>query len=110
MVDSTPALCDPRYSAQLWTYGCITLLIRDSYAAIKNQSLFNSQTGELRGSLDTIRRLAETQKNLANSLCLSPEAARTLEKPIQATLDIGHYRKQDIADDASEPHDAVDED
>jgi hypothetical protein len=51
----------------------------------------------LRGSLDTFRRLAETQRGLARELGLSPTVAATMTKPVKV-LDLESIRSANEED------------
>lgn len=72
-----PALDRPEYLPLLRSYARITLLIERSYELLRDGSLVD-ENGELRASLDTIRRLMSTQAALGRELGLSPSAARSV--------------------------------
>lgn len=73
-----PHLDRPEYLPLLRSYARVTLLIERSYEVLRDGRLVDDD-GELRGSLDTIRRLMTTQAQLARELGLSPSAARSVQ-------------------------------
>ena len=77
-----PYVDDPRFAPLLRTFAEVTLLIERSYAKLRDVDV-TADSGELRGSLDTFRRLAETQRGLARELGLSPTVAATMAKPVR---------------------------
>jgi hypothetical protein len=54
------------------SFGRISLLLQDSYEKVRNGDLIDAETGELRPSIDVVRRRSETQMRLAASLGLTP--------------------------------------
>jgi hypothetical protein len=80
-----PHLDDPIFTPLLYGFASICLLLNDSRNKIRGGSLIGDD-GELRPSLDTIRRLAETQAKLAEKLGLTPSTLRLFRK--ERTIDI----------------------
>ncbi|HEV3112588.1 MAG TPA: hypothetical protein VGY99_19040, partial [Candidatus Binataceae bacterium] len=91
-----PYVDDPRFAPLLRTFAEVTLLIERSYAKLKDVDV-TADSGELRGSLDTFRRLAETQRGLARELGLSPTVAATMTKPVKV-LDLESIRSANEED------------
>lgn len=69
----------------------------DSYERLRGEELLID--GELRPSIDTIRRLAHTQTYLATSLGLTPTTFRELTHE-KLTVDLSQFR---TADETIEP-------
>lgn len=80
-----PHLDDRAFGPVLQSFGRISLLLADSYEKIRNQELLDDH-GELRSSVDTIRRLADTQAKLAEKLGLTPATLRTFTREKAADL------------------------
>ncbi len=78
-----PHLDNPVHLPMLQAFAQVTLTLQKSYAFLKERDVIN-EDGELRSSVDTVRRLAETQARLAKELGLTPSTLRSLsrEKPI----------------------------
>ena len=91
-----PYVDDPRFAPLLRTFAEVTLLIERSYAKLRDVDV-TADSGELRGSLDTFRRLAETQRGLARELGLSPTVAATMTKPVKV-LDLESIRSANEED------------
>jgi hypothetical protein len=91
-----PYVDDPRFAPLLRTFAEVTLLIERSYAKLRDVDV-TEDSGGLRGSLDTFRRLAETQRGLARELGLSPTVAATMTKPVKV-LDLESIRSANEED------------
>jgi hypothetical protein len=92
-----PYVDDPRFAPLLRTFAEVTLLIERSYAKLRDVDV-TEDSGGLRGSLDTFRRLAETQRGLARELGLSPTVAATMAKPVRV-LDLEAMRDAEPVDE-----------
>jgi hypothetical protein len=64
-------------------FGINSLLVRDSYALLRERGLLN-ENGELRSSIDTLQRLMGLQLKLARELGLTPAVLGKIrnEKPV----------------------------
>lgn len=98
-----PVLHDAKYAAGVRAYGMVTLLLERAYAELKDKPLINPATGEIRPSVDVVRRLAETQKSLGRELCLTPEASVSLAKPALPMFDLESYRNAPDEEPDKEP-------
>src|SRR5438552_2382110 len=78
-----PHLDNPAFGPVLQSFGRVSLLLADGYEKIRGADLLN-EDGELRASIDTVRKLADTQVKLAEKLGLTPATLKTLgrEKPV----------------------------
>ena len=88
-----PNLADRKYTPALRSYCMITLLIERGFSELKSKPLISPETGEIRNSVDVIRRLADTQRVLARELGLTPAAAPLLAKSV-TMLDIEALRNK----------------
>jgi hypothetical protein len=80
-----PHLDNPVFMPILQSFGRISLLLLDSYAKLQDGALIG-EDGELRPSVDSIRRLAETQARLARELGLTPATLRVLGREKRVDL------------------------
>jgi hypothetical protein len=78
-----PHLDDRAFGPVLQSFGRISLLLADSYEKIRGAELVG-EDGELRPSIDTIRKLADTQAKLADKLGLTPLTLRALGREKRA--------------------------
>jgi hypothetical protein len=78
-----PHLDSPVFAPLLQSFCRITLMLRDCYERLRLNDPIGPD-GEIRPSVDTLRRLMQTQSQLATALGLTPAtlAALTKEKPI----------------------------
>lgn len=74
-----PRLGDPRYAFIVKSFARMVLLNDRAFETVRDMSLLDAE-GELRRSVDTVRRLAETESRLAEKLGLTPSS----EKPLPA--------------------------
>jgi hypothetical protein len=72
-----PHLDNPAFGPVLQSFGRVSLMLNDAYERIRNEELLN-EDGELRASIDTIRKLADTQAKLAEKLGLTPATLKAL--------------------------------
>jgi phage terminase small subunit len=70
---ANPHLDDRSFLAVLRSYARLSLLIERGYTHLKERGIVNAR-GELRDSVDTVRRLMLTQAALARELGLTPAA------------------------------------
>jgi hypothetical protein len=68
------------FTPVLQSFGRISLLLQDSYEKVHNGDLIDAETGELRPSIDVVRKLSETQMRLAASTGLTPLSLRLFAK------------------------------
>jgi phage terminase small subunit len=68
-----PHLDAPEYTPILRSYARLTLLIERAYARLRDGDIMD-RAGEIRHSVDTLRRLMLTQTALARELGLTPAA------------------------------------
>lgn len=76
LIRKAPHLNDPRFVPILRTFAYISNVLDRAYMRLETTDLINPKTGELRYSVDVLRRLAETHMMLARELKLSPRAGR----------------------------------
>jgi hypothetical protein len=78
-----PHLDNRAFGPVLQSFARVSLLLADSYEKIRGAELLD-ENNELRPSIDTIRRLADTQAKLAEKLGLTPATLRAFgrEKPV----------------------------
>ena len=75
-------------------------MLERSYATIRDESLISAETGELRGSVDTVRKLAETQSRLARELGLTPATLKVFSKEKLVDLAAAMAEKDDDEEEA----------
>ena len=75
----------------------MSLLLVDSYEKLRGQDLIGTD-GELRSSIDTIRKLADTQVRLAEKLGLTPATLRMLGR--EKLIDLVSALAEDSGDEA----------
>jgi hypothetical protein len=80
-----PHLDNPVFTPVLQTFGRVSLLLQDSYERLRDGELIG-EDGELRPSIDTVRKLAETQARLAKELGFTPLTLRALAR--EKTVDL----------------------
>ena len=80
-----PHLDNRAFGPVLQSFGRVSLLLADAYEKIRGQDLLG-EDGELRPSIDQIRRLADTQAKLAEKLGLTPATLRALGKERRVDL------------------------
>ncbi len=86
---------DRRYLPLLRSFCEISLLIEKSYSHLRDESLISAETGEIRGSVDVLRRLMDTQRGLARELGLSPTiSANLFPKLTKPTIDLEAVRAE----------------
>ena len=85
---------DPRYLPVLRSFCELSLLIERAYAELRDKPLTSADTGELRNSIDTLRRMMDTQRGISRELGLSPTVAASLAKPVKF-LDLDQVRDND---------------
>jgi hypothetical protein len=66
-----PHLADPKYRPALQSLARITLLVDRAYETLRERPLLD-ENGELRPSLDTLRRMIGTQSDLLKAVGLMP--------------------------------------
>ena len=80
---TAPHLDDPAFAPLVQGFARISILLADSYEKIRDQNLIG-EDGELRPSIETIRRLVDTQSKLAEKLGLTPATLKALRKAKRA--------------------------
>lgn len=81
-----PHLENPVFTPLLQSFGRLSLLLQDAYDRLRLEDRLLGDDGELRTSVDTIRKLAETQARLARELGLTPSTLRALTREKRADL------------------------
>lgn len=78
-----PHLDNRAFGPVLQSFARISILLADSYEKLRGAELLG-EDGELRPSIDTIRKLVDSQAKLAEKLGLTPATLRSLgrEKPV----------------------------
>jgi hypothetical protein len=72
--------CDnPVFTPALAAFARVSLLLERAYAFVRDRDVIG-ENGELRPSVDAVRRLAETQSRLAKELGLTPTTLRALSR------------------------------
>jgi len=72
-------LDDPIFTPVLQSFARVSLLLGDCYEKLRDGNLIGDN-GELRPSIDIIRKLAETQARLARELGLTPATLRSMSR------------------------------
>lgn len=80
-----PHLESQIFSPLLQSFARVSLLLGDCYERLKEGDLIG-ENGELRPSIDTVRKLAETQARLAKELGLTPVTLRQLGREKRVDL------------------------
>ena len=80
-----PHLDNPVFTPVLQSFGRVSLLLADCYEKLRDGDLLGDD-GELRPSIDTVRKLAETQARLAKELGLTPVTLRQLGREKRVDL------------------------
>jgi len=96
-----PHLENPVFLPLLQSFCRISLLVERGYAELRKNTLLD-ENGELRASIDVVRRLAETQTRLAEKLGLTPTTLRMLSR--EKVLDLAAALAEDV-EDAEVTHD-----
>lgn len=89
-----PVLDDDRYTPVLRGLSMVTLLLERGYEELEGKPLINPDTGEFYQRIDVVRRLVETQKNIAHELGLTPSVAPMLAKSV-SILDLESFRAEE---------------
>jgi hypothetical protein len=89
-----PHLENPIFLPLLQSFCCISLLLERGYQSLRDGILLDEH--ELRGSVDTVRRLAETQTRLAEKLGLTPATLRAMAK--EKVVDLAAELAEDVTD------------
>lgn len=72
--------CDnPVFTPALAAFARVSLMLERAYSFVRDKDLIG-ENGELRPSVDAVRRLAETQSRLAKELGLTPGTLRALSR------------------------------
>lgn len=74
-----PHLESATYAPLLQSFGRISLLLARGYENLRDGEIIGAD-GELRPSVDAVRRLAETQTRIAKELGLTPLTLRALSR------------------------------
>jgi len=82
---TAPHLDDQVFAPLVQGFARISILLADSYEKIRDQDLIG-EDGELRPSIETIRRLVDTQSKLAEKLGLTPATLKALRHEKKADL------------------------
>jgi hypothetical protein len=93
-----PHLENQAFAPVLQSFGRISLLLADSYEKLRGTELLG-EDGELRPSIDTIRKLADTQAKLAEKLGLTPSTLRALGREKRVDL-VGQLAEGDTDGEA----------
>ena len=89
-----PHLDNAAFGPLLQSFGRISLLLADAYEEIRSEDLVASD-GELRSSIDVVRRLADTQLKLAEKLGMTPSTLRALGREKSVTDLVGALAEAD---------------
>lgn len=81
-----PHLDRPEFLPLLRSYARLSILIERTYGVIRDDDSLMGEDGEIRSSIDTVRRLAETQSRLAEKLGLTPATLRAFSR--EKTVDL----------------------
>jgi len=82
-----PHLDNPIFLPALQSFARIHKLLDRSYGHLREGSLLN-QDGELRTSIDAVRRLAETHSRLSKELGITPTTLHALAREKSANFDL----------------------
>lgn len=74
-----PHLDNPIFAPQLTGFAQTSLMLAQSYSFVRDRGVVG-EDGELRASVDAVRRLAETQARLAKELGLTPATLQAMAK------------------------------
>ncbi len=74
-----PHLDNPIFAPQLTGFAQTSLMLAQSYSFVRERGVIGDD-GELRASVDAVRRLAETQARLAKELGLTPATLQAMAK------------------------------
>ena len=84
LIEQAPHLNNPVYKPLISAYVRTCMLLERSYSVLGSDAALTNDKGELRESIDTVRRLAESAAKLAKALCISPETMRLMRNERQA--------------------------
>ncbi len=87
-----PHLDKPEYTPLIRSYARLSVLIERGYEVLRDGRIVDAK-GELRQSLDLLRRMMSTQAALAEKLGLSPHVAALMAKPVTPILDLDCIRR-----------------
>jgi response regulator RpfG family c-di-GMP phosphodiesterase len=76
LLERAPHLNDPRFAPLVRNFLHVSFILERAYQRLANADLISPVTGELRSSVDVLRRLSETHRMLARELKLSPSVVR----------------------------------
>jgi len=98
-----PHLENPVFLTMLQSFCRISLLLERGYASLRDGSLLDDE-GELRSSVDAVRRLAETQVRLAKELGLTPSTLRALakDKTFDLAAELANVEEAEVSDGQAE--------
>jgi hypothetical protein len=80
-----PHLDDRLFTPVLEGFARVSILLKDAYERIRNQELIGPD-GELRSSIETVRRLADTQAKLAEKLGMTPSTLKAMRREKKGDL------------------------
>jgi len=80
-----PHLDDQAFAPILQGFARVSVLLADSYEKVRQMDLIG-EDGELRPSIETIRRLVDTQSKLAERLGLTPSTLKAMRKEKKADI------------------------
>jgi len=84
LITQAPHLDNPIYRPLINSYIRTCMLLERCYVVLGTDAALLDEDGELRPSIDTCRRLAESAAKLAKALCISPETFKAMTKERQA--------------------------
>jgi hypothetical protein len=76
---TAPHLDNPAFAPLLQGFARVSILLTDAYEKVRDMDLIG-EDGELRPSIETIRRLVDTQAKLAEKLGIAPATLRQFSK------------------------------
>lgn len=80
-----PHLDNPAFAPLIQSYAKVSLLLARGYESLRNGEIVGPD-GEMKSSVDAVRRLAETSARLARELGLTPLTLRVLSR--ERTIDL----------------------
>jgi hypothetical protein len=94
-----PHMDHPVFAPLLAAFARVSIVLERGYAFLRDQDLVGAD-GELRPSVDAVRRLAETQVRLARELGLTPLTLRALsqERPLDLAAEMARHIEEPDGD------------
>jgi hypothetical protein len=100
LIEQVPRLDKPEFYPLVRGYCICCLQIARVNAALEEGDIISAETGEVRSSVDSLRKLLATQSQLAKELGLTPSTSQDFTKRAN-TLDLRDFRRTTAKDETA---------